>query len=280
MTTEISVHSSKLLCEDGLSMAVDVYAPTHATVALPTAILCHGFKGFRKWGMFPRLAERLARTGRSMVLFDFSHNGTETDPEQFTRLDLFEQQTVTRHVQDLGRVLEAMEAGELTGAETVVDPTNVFVVGHSMGGGVGLMRAASDRRLSGLACLNAVSHFNRVPEEGLAELEQAGRVSIPNTRTGQVMHLGRAWFDDIAEIDLQAIAEEVPVPTLVLQGDADTNVSPAEGEALADWIPGNVLFSVPGGDHTFGAKHPWAGWTPSLEMVNEQLDAFLPCDEV
>ena len=54
---------------------------------------------------------------------------------------------------------------------------------------------------------------------------------------------------------------------------------PAEGEALSEWIPGNVYFTVPGGDHTFGARHPWAGWTAPLDIVVEQLDAFLPANE-
>ena len=142
-----------------------------------------------------------------------------------------------------------------------------------------MMRAATDLRVAGLACLNAVSHFDRIPAEALAELETAGHVSISNSRTGQVMPLGRAWFDDIATIDLTAIADEVAVPTLILQGEDDTNVLPSEGEALADWIPGNVYFTVPGGDHTFGARHPWAGWTTPLETVVEQLDAFLPANE-
>ncbi len=275
----MSVWSTRVACADGLTMAVDVHHPAAPDGPLPTTVICHGFKGFRMWGMFPHLARRLARTGRAVVTFDFSHNGVgDTQPEEFTRLDLFERQTVTRHVEDLGRILDELGTEEVAEA-CGLDAAAVFAVGHSMGGGVALMRAATDLRIAGLACLNAVSHFDRIPPEQMKELETAGHVSIPNARTGQVMPLGRAWFDDVATIDLEAIAEEVAVPTLVLQGEDDTNVTPDEGEKLADWIPGNVHFTVPGGDHTFGAKHPWQGWTSPLEVVVEQLDAFLPANE-
>ena len=47
-------------------------------------------------GMFPHIAKRLAQTGRAVVLFDYSHNGTDTVDDEFTRLDLFEKQTVSR----------------------------------------------------------------------------------------------------------------------------------------------------------------------------------------
>ena len=33
---------------------------------------------------------------------------------------------------------------------------------------------------------------------------------------------------------------------------------------------------VPDGDHTFGARQPFGGWTPPLEMVARELDEFLP----
>jgi len=278
-TTEIVVHAGSVACDDGLSMAMDIYHPADPSGPLPVAILCHGFKGFRMWGMFPYLARRLAATGRGVVLFDYSHNGTEaSNPEEFTRLDLFEKQTMTRHVEDMGRILGALEDEELR-KRCHLDDHGAFAVGHSLGGGVAMMRASNDLRVAGLACLNAVSHLERIPTAALAELETSGKVSIPNARTGQTMPLGRPWFDDIAGIDLEAVADEVCVPTLVLQGEVDSSVLPSEGEALADWIPGNIYVPVPDGDHTFGAKHPWAGWTTPLEVVVDQLDAFLPASE-
>jgi pimeloyl-ACP methyl ester carboxylesterase len=279
MTANVECYSTRVPCDDGLSMAVDVYHPEESADELPTTILCHGFKGFRTWGMFPHIARRLAQTGRAVVLFDYSHNGTDTVDDEFTRLDLFEKQTVSRHVEDLGRILTAIEEDADMRGACSMDPTGIFAVGHSMGGGVAMMRAASDLRIAGLACINGVSYFDRIPEEAKAGLETDGYVSITNARTGQTMRLGSSFFKDVSSIDLEAVADEVAVPTLILQGENDNVVLPSEGVALADWIPGNVYFTVPGGDHTFGAKHPWGGWTDPLLLVVEQLDAFLPANE-
>jgi pimeloyl-ACP methyl ester carboxylesterase len=282
MTTEsarIAVAESQVVCSDGLTMALDVHYPADHSGPLPLTIFVHGFKGFRRWGMFPQLARRLAAAGRACVTFDLSHNGVEAaSPEQFTRLDLFEQQTVSRHVADLDTLLTALQQEDSLGGLNI-ERDIAFVVGHSLGGAVGILQAAGDQRVAGLACLNSVSHLRRVPEQALEQLESLGHVVILNGRTGQQMPLGRPWFEDIDGIDLQNTAEELAAPTLLLQGSADQNVTPAEGEALADWIPGNVYYTVPDGDHTFGAKHPWAGWTPALESVVEQLDAFLPATE-
>jgi len=276
----VQVRAERVRCADGLSMATDLYFPVEPGGLLPVTVLCHGFKGFRSWGMFPHLARRLAGLGRVVVLFDYSHNGIGDQPDVFSRLDLFERQTISRHVEDLGTVLDLLDDTGLQQACSIDTSTSkVFAVGHSMGAAVALLRGLHDLRVSGLACLNGISHWQRMPPAEMARLEREGRVLVRNTRTGQDMPLGRAWFDDVARIDLAAAAQELTVPTLVLQGTQDETVLPSEGEALADWIPGAIHVAVPGGDHTFGARHPWQGWTPALEFVVEQLDAFLPACE-
>ena len=66
------------------------------------------------------------------------------------------------------------------------------------------------------------------------------------------------------------------MPALVLQGEADPNVTPDEGQELSSWIAGSRLVVVAGGDHVFGAKQPFEGWVAPLERVCAELDEFLP----
>ncbi len=268
--------SASVTCDDGLPIAVDVYHPEGASEPLPVCVLCHGFKGFKDWGMFPPLAERLAASGRAMVLFEFSHNGVGDQPGEFTRLDLFREQTLSRHVDDLGRVLDFLSSGSLAAECNLQTNDHFNVTGHSMGGAVGILRAADDGRIVQISTLNSVAHFERFGEEALAELESAGEVSIPNVRTGQVMPLGKAWFEDCADLDLEDAATQVFVPSLIVQAEADVNVLAAEAHELNGWIAGSRLALIPEADHTFGAKHPFAGWTPALESVARELDDFLP----
>lgn len=275
--TNVTKHSTRVPCPDGLEMALDVYTPDGATDPLPTTVVCHGFKGFKDWGFFPALCERLAARGRAMAIFDFSHSGTSPEtPGEFSRLDLFEAQTVPRHVEDLGTVLDFLDGADFAAERNLQRTKRYNVVGHSLGGGVGIVRASDDGRITQVATLNGVSHFERVPDEQKASLATEGRVLIPNARTGQDMPLGKAWFDTLDECDVEEAAEMIFVPALVIQGTADTSVTPDEGEAINGWIPGSRLAMIDGADHVFGAKHPFEEWTPQLETVAAELHEFLP----
>jgi pimeloyl-ACP methyl ester carboxylesterase len=262
-------------------ISLDVYLPEGIREPLPLTVVCHGFKGFKDWGMFPPLAERLAATGRAVAVYDASHNGVGGTPGAFTRLDLFEQQTISRHVADLGVVIDFLEGLDEAGtgfaaACNLQRNRHVNVVGHSMGGAVAMLRAADDARIVQVATLNALARLDRFTPGQMDELEREGRVLVRNARTGQDMPLGRAWFEDARALDLEEAATQIFVPALVICGDADASVPPDESRAINQWIAGSRLEVVPGADHTFGARHPFEGWTPQLETVARELDSFLP----
>ena len=274
MTQIIDLTTLALSCDDGLPIGLDLYRPS-GRGELPLVLLCHGFKGFRRWGMFPHLAERLAAGGRCVALLDLSHNGTAPgDETEFVRLDLFESQTPGRHVDDLRAVIAYLSTSTAR-AEYGLTEGAPFVVGHSMGGGLGVLLAAAGEPLAGLATLNGIGHFLRLSAEAEDELRRTGQVVVPNARTGQDMPLGQAWFDQARAIDEDSITERVACPVLVVQGDQDIVVTPAEGHDLAARLPGARLHTVTGGGHTFGAQHPWTGWTDELADVADALDGFI-----
>src|SRR5512143_489800 len=43
----------------------------------PAVLIVHGFKGFKDWGMFPPLADRVARAGFTAVSFNLSGSGVD-----------------------------------------------------------------------------------------------------------------------------------------------------------------------------------------------------------
>jgi len=277
---QVSCRSARVPCPDGLTMGLDVFVPAGETRPLPLTVVCHGFKGFKDWGLFPPLAERLAAAGRAVALFDFSHNGVGVLPGEFSRLDLFERQTVSRHVADLGTVLDFLdgqgEGADFAGSCNLQRNRHFNVVGHSLGGAVAVLRAAEDARCVQVAALNALADLGRFSPAQLDELERTGRVLIKNQRTGQDMPLGRGWFDDAPRHDLEGAATSVFVPSLVVCGESDPSVPPEHSRRLNEWIAGSRLVALPGADHTFGARHPFQGWTPPLETLARELDAFLP----
>ncbi len=98
------VEEVELSSEEGLPIRIELRRP-EASPPRATVIVCHGFKGFKAWGFFPHLAERLARAGYEAVTFDFSRNGIGDNPTEFSRLDLFAGNTYSHELADLQTVV-------------------------------------------------------------------------------------------------------------------------------------------------------------------------------
>ncbi len=244
----------------------------------PAVVVCHGFKGFKDWGMFPVWGRTLARAGFVAVTFNFSYNGVAPErPTEFTRLDRFAENTLTRELDDLDAVLTTVAEGRLP--EAPVDPERLGLMGHSRGGGIAILQAADDARVRALATWNAVSGFlERFTPEQVAQWERQGYVEVVNARTGQVMRLNRTLYDDALahreRLDVRAAAARIAVPWLLVHARDDEAVPFAEAEALLAAAPRARLFEASGG-HTFGARHPLAGPLPeSLEEVFETTTSF------
>src|SRR5262245_57786427 len=113
--------------------------------ARPVVVVCHGFKGFKNWGFFPWLGAQIAAAGYLCVCFNFSGSGIGPDMETFTELDRFAADTVSKQIDDLGTILDAVDRGAVGGG--CADPQRIAVLGHSRGGGVAIVRAREDGRV-------------------------------------------------------------------------------------------------------------------------------------
>src|SRR5262245_41941873 len=113
-----------------------------AGASRPAVVICHGFKGFKDWGMFPPLAERLARAGFTAVSFNFSGSGIGADGETFDELERFAHDTYTRQLFDLSEVLRALKAANLVPG--VASPPSIGLLGHSRGGGIAILKTVED----------------------------------------------------------------------------------------------------------------------------------------
>jgi uncharacterized protein len=239
--------------------------------ARDAVVVCHGFKGFREWGTFPHLARAIAASGRAAVTFDFSHNGVGADGVDFSALELFAAQTHSRNVEEIRRVLDVLSSGALLDRPA----RRLGLLGHSRGGAEAILATAEDPRVDALVTWAAVAD---IPARWAAEQVErwsAGETAeILNARTGQVMPVGPEGWRDYHEhrerLEVLAAAARVVVPWLIVHGDADASVPVEDGRSLFD-AAGEAaeLLVVEGGDHTFGARHPWAGATPELRTVAE-----------
>ena len=225
----------------------------------PAIVVVHGFKGFKDWGMFPPLAERLARAGLATVTFNMSGSGVD-GAGAFAWPERFGRNTYSAELHDLGRVVVALRRGELG----VAPPSTVGMVGHSRGGGIAVLHAAADPGVRALVTWASISGVERWSPHEVSEWRRAGSKEIVNARTGQRMPLFTDVLDDIernaaGSLDILEAATRVTIPWLIVHGTEDESVSHLEGEALraASPLPTTRLLAVESAGHTFGAGHPW-----------------------
>ncbi|HUL69954.1 MAG TPA: alpha/beta fold hydrolase [Gemmatimonadales bacterium] len=242
----------------------------------PAVIVVPGFKGFKDWGMFPPLCERLARAGFAAVSVNLSGSGVD-DSGNFAWPDRFGHNTLSAELTDLATVVDAISAGSLGFAS----PPALGIVGHSRGGGIAILLTERDARVKALVTWAAISTVDRWPGQQ-REWRARGYLDILNSRTGQVLPLFTDVLDDVERnrsgtLDIPGAAARLTTPWLVVHGAADASVPPEEGERLAAAGPsGHRRFLlIPDGDHTLGIRHPYQGSTPQFERAQDETLAWL-----
>jgi esterase/lipase len=255
-------HSDDISC--------DVYYPMMQSRKLPFVLFLHGFKGFKDWGGFPYMLEKISENGFVAAGFNFSYNGIENEPMNFTRPDKFAENTNTREIEDTISVLDFFEMNQ---EEFNIDFSSVTLIGHSRGGGDAIIVAAEDKRVTKLITLAAVSDFNRFSDEIKKQWRENGFIEIQNSRTKQNMRLNVTLLDDMEKnagrLNILNAAAKLNIPFLIIQGAEDMAVSKSEAEliySVADKSK-SELFIIEHTGHTFGVQHPFAGTTPAFETV-------------
>lgn len=238
-------------------------------------LVVHGFKGFKDWGFFPFVCDRLAAAGHAVVSFNLSHNGIGDDPLEFTELDRFGANTLSLELDDVLHVVEEVATGDILSHRV----RHLGMLGHSRGGGQTVLAAGEDDRIQAIATWAAVADFDRWSPETKDEWRADGRIWVLNSRTGQQMPLDVGLLEDFEanrnRLDIGAAAERLDVPWLIVHGRADDTVSADEARDLAARARKGRLVLVDEAGHTFQARHPFAGSTPQLdEALRATLSHF------
>jgi uncharacterized protein len=243
----------------------------------PAIVVVHGFKGFKDWGMFPPLAERLARAGFATLTFNLSGSGVD-DTGEFVWPDRFGHNTFSAELHDLGLLTDALGRGELG----VAPPTTIGLVGHSRGGGIAVLHAAQDRRVQALVTWSSISSVERWSPHEVLQWRKKGVNQIVNTRTGQQLPLFTDVLDDVegnasGSLDILGAAARLRIPWLIVHGTADEAVSHLEADALraASSLPTTRLLAIEGAGHTFGAGHPWDAQKHDTAALRRVFDMTL-----
>ncbi len=254
---------------------IDVRAAQRSAPA-PAVLVLHGFKGFKDWGMFPPLSDRLARAGFTAVSFNVSGSGVD-GVGNFAHPERFGHNSFSAELADVEVVLAALDRGELA----VARPTSIGILGHSRGGGIAVLLAARTARIGAVVTWAGISHVRRWSAEQCRLWRERGKIDIVNARTGEVLPMYPETLDDIeanatGSLDIEAAAATIVAPWFLVHGDADEAVAVAEAEKLVTAATRTRVepLILAGAGHTFGAVHPFAGMTPALERAFDGTVAF------
>lgn len=202
----------------------------------PVVVICHSFMAFKDWGFFPYIAERIADAGFVSVIFNFSLNGVVGDEPRITDFEKFERNTISHEISDLGVVIDAVSDGQIGAG--IIRRDKIFLFGHSRGSGVAILRTAMDERVKGLISLGSVGTFQRWTEHQKKTWRELGYLPLAKDSTVSPLRLGINFLNDIElnaqNWDPKIVAPKITVPWLIIHGEKDITVPPAEAQMLYD----------------------------------------------
>lgn len=246
---------------------------------LPVVLFIHGFKGFKDWGHFNHLAHHFASNGFLFVKMNFSHNGTTPDqPTEFVDLDAFGQNNFTIVLSDLDDVITFLNSKKFELSESV-NISQIFLMGHSRGGGVGIVKASEDPRIKAIATLAAINNVAiGVNDEILNEWKKEGVRYIHNGRTNQQMPMYYQIVEDTLKnkerLSITNAVKQLKSNFLIIHGTEDETLPVSMAEVMHNWNPAAEKLIIEGANHTFGGSHPYSSNELTLH-IKKAADAAI-----
>ncbi|MBP6732039.1 MAG: alpha/beta hydrolase [Chitinophagales bacterium] len=230
----------------------------------PVVIFSHGFKGFKDWGPFNLIAERFAEAGFVYVKYNFSHNGTTLDsPTEFADLEAFGNDNLSIEMDDLGVVIDWVCSNEFPVDKSEINTEAIYLMGHSRGGGISILKAKEDARVKKLSTWASVNEFSKYwTAEELEKIKKDGVVYVGNARTKQMMpikwQLYENYFANLPRLFVPDAVRALQIPMLIIHGTNDETIPVEAAIEMQGWNKKAELLLLEGSNHNFGGKHPYS----------------------
>lgn len=227
----------------------------------PIVIFSHGFKGFKDWGPFNKMAENFAEKNFFFIKFNFSYNGTSIEnPNDFVDLDAFGNNNFSIELDDLNLVINWINDNSKFSNE--IDTNNINLLGHSRGGAISILKSNEDSRINKVISWASPSNFiNRMDKSKLDIWKKSGVAYIFNSRTNQNMPLFYQFYEDCItnkkRIDIENACKNLTLPHLAIHGTEDPTVDIKDVNDFKNWNPKTIVHKIKDANHVFGVSHPF-----------------------
>ena len=237
---------------NGCNLHCELLLPEEGRGPFPVVILSHGFNGCSEHSI--PYAEIFLKHGIAAVIFDFIGGAMESKSG-----GRMEDMSVKTEEGDLLAVMEKVcSLPEL-------DSKNLVLLGRSQGGLVSAMAAAGrEDQVRGLILLYPA--FN-IPGDLKKMYPDPEKVPQRQEFLGAVV--GRNYYDDAADLDVEKIQKSFRGPVLIIQGQKDPVVWPGTAEIAAGRYENCRLVRLPEAGHGFSGDDFQKAVAESVRFVLE-----------
>lgn len=235
----------------------------------PVVVYSHGFLGFKDWGFVPYVAEKFAESGFVFVRFNFSHNGIGENHNKITEFGKLARNTISKQLEDLSAVVDYVFSDEFK----LFSNSQLFLLGHSGGGGISIIKASEDERVRAIALWASISTFRRYTKHQIEELTKNGYIFLRVPDSVAQVKIEKIVYDDFVKneerYDILSAISKLSIPILIVHGTADVIVPLIEAEQLKNANSKYArLILIPEANHLFNIKHP-------MDKASKQLDEVI-----
>lgn len=201
--------------------------PAETDKAVPAVVMLHGTGTSRdeSGNAFARLAQSLAKDGIASLRIDFMGCGVSTA----NNADFCPSSAI----------IDAKASADYLAALSEVDGSAIGVMGWSQGGMDALLSAAAHPDTfqavvtwAGAVSMDGANIFGDVSFKEAYETAKSTGEAIAPRWTGDPMHVGVRWFEEVQSIDTLAEVAKYQGPILAIHGTDDTTVPPESAEQI------------------------------------------------
>lgn len=236
-------------------------------------IFSHGFKDFKDYNHYNKMAKIFALAGFNFIKLNFSHNGTIPElPDRVSDMNAFANNNFSKELFDLNNVITWASSEENFG--------EIYLLGHSRGGGISIIQASEDKRIKKLATWGAPINFeNKIPPEAMDYWKQTKVIYVENTRTKQTLPLNyqiaEDYFNNLDRINILKAVRNIRIPFLIAHGTEDEVVNVTESKVMKRVNSSAELLLIQNADHYFGIIYPQLSDFPEdFNKVLQETIAF------
>ena len=258
---EVSKNNSIIIDgADGKKISADVsFLPDG--ISKPVIIFSHGFKDFKDWGHYNEMATEFAKAGYYFIKLNFSHNGTTINsPDKIVDFEAFSNNNFSKELMDLNLLINWIIDSDLDREEKNLE--RIFLLGHSRGGGISIIKAKEDSRIKKIATWGAPVNFeNKIPAQAMEYWKNNGTIYVENSRTKEQLPLkyqiAEDYFNNIDRINVLKATKNITIPFLLVHGTQDEVVNVKEAKIMKKANNKVELFLIENTDHYFGITYPY-----------------------